>query len=59
MVVKKKKRTGGAVTDVRGSLAWRVFRWSCMASLIVWTLLYRAARVAEETGIQEFVYVNF
>ena len=56
---KKKKRSGEAVGDVRGSLSWRVFRWSFMASLIFWTLLYKLSQMAGEAGIEDFVYVNF
>ena len=60
MVAKKKKsRTGPAVSDVRGSLPWLVFRWSMMVSVILWTLLYKFARMAGETGLEDFVYVNF
>lgn len=58
-MVARKKRVLRGVGDVRGSLSWLVFRWSLMASVVIWTLLYKFSQMTGKTGIEDFVYVNF
>ena len=46
-------RAGGRPLDPR----LRVALWAAMAAAVFWTLVYQRAR--DDSGIPEFVYVNF